>query len=436
MKKAIILAACALMAGNCAFAQNRADGYYKDFFMDCGIPLNTFDDLPAASLLNLSMERLCTWEGGQADRATDYEKQLMIDVFAGNEMDENGHLLYPDGSPRFKIIYINGGKATAHGKYLTPKGLQNIRDFYNNGGSYIGTCAGAYICSRGVYNPTKDTVRLIPQYLGIWPGYVTGTGVNGKYPDCTVEKKCPLLKYYDFGGDLYIDSVRHNGGCYMSTYKAPKGTEILMRYVTIWPGRDTLGHNLHGQVNCWAYKASDKSGRLVVTGSHPERGMNDERLQMFASMFKYALAGQGLPQVKAALQNGETRKMTKGSADNDPAYAKLGDKQYHHFTIEVPKGTKSVTVDLAAVKGFENFDLYLYAANGKFAFNNVANWFNVASGVSKTLVVDNPKPGKLYISVFCDTTVDVINTKNGEQYTGRVDVLNGVPYTLTATINK
>ena len=432
----MLLAACALMSGTCAMAQTRAEGFYKDFFMDCGIPLNTFDDLPAAKLLNLSMERICTWEGGKADRATEYEKQLMINVFAGSEIDENGILIYPDGAPRFKVIYVNGGKATAHGTFLTPKGLENIRTFYANGGSYIGTCAGAYLCSKGTYSTKSGKTNENDKYLGIWPGYVTGTGINGKYPDNTVEKKCPLLKYYDFGGDRYIDSVRHNGGCYMNTYEMPKGTEILMRFVTAWPGRDTLGHGVHKQVNCWAYKANEKSGRLVVTGSHPERGVNDERLQMFAAMFKYALEGQGVPQVKAALVDGEAREMLKSSQDNDPAYTKIGDKQYHHFTIDVPKGTKSVSVDLKSVPGYSNYDLFLYAANGEFAFNDVANWFDVRDGIDKTLVIDNPKAGKLYISVFCDTTVDVLDTRNGEQYTGRVDVLNGVPYIIKATLNK
>ena len=41
-----------------------------------------------------------------------------------------------------------------------------------------------------------------------------------------------------------------------------------------------------------------------------------------------------------------------------------------------------------------------------------------------------PKAGTMYISVFCDTTVDTVKSPNGTQYTGRVDVLNGVPYTI------
>ena len=36
------------------------------------------------------------------------------------------------------------------------------------------------------------------------------------------------------------------------------------------------------------------------------------------------------------------------------------------------------------------------------------------------------------VAVFCATTVDTVETKWGTQYTGRLDVLNGVPYGITA----
>lgn len=453
MKKLFsVIIAGVMVSGLCASAQTKAEGFYKDLFMDSGVPLNSYDDLPAAKLMNLSMERVCNMSKSAA-KATEYEKQIVADTFAGTDVDENGVLLYPDGAPRFKIIYMNGGQASAHAKFLTPQGVRNIRTFYANGGSYVGTCAGAYITSKGVVGPLKDKNgnkikdgRKIKEelkateyaakdvYLGIWPGYVTGTTLSSSYTGVKLEKKSKLLDYYDFGGDRVIDSVRHNGGCFMSTYRMPAGTEILGRFIADTMTRPRIRF-IHDEVNCWAYKADAKSGRLVVTGSHPERMITGDRIEMFTSMFKYALAGQGEPQVKAALVSGEAREMTLGTKDNKPEFTAIGDKQYHHFTIDVPKGTKSVTVDLKSVTGRADYDLFLYAACGKFAFNDQANWFNVLNGVDKTLVIDNPKAGKLYISVFCDTTVDVIDTKYGEKYTGRVDVLNGVPYIITATLN-
>ena len=84
--------------------QSRKSGYYKDLFMDGGIGLNEYDDLPAAKFLNLTMERISTFENGDTTAATAYEHMLMSNAFIGSEIDCNGSLLYPDGAPRFRVI--------------------------------------------------------------------------------------------------------------------------------------------------------------------------------------------------------------------------------------------------------------------------------------------------------------------------------------------
>lgn len=434
MRKCIFISVCAaLMTISAALqAQTRNSGFYKDLFMDSGIALNTYDDLPAAKFLNITMERISTHENGDTTAATSYERMLMRNVFVGCEIDENGILLYPDGAPRFRAIYVNGGKSTSHGKMVTPEGLENIRTFVANGGSYVGTCAGAFFASKGTYSRSQEEYTLNSHYSGVWPGYAVSTGLNRSATGVSVEKKSPLLKYYDFGGDMQIDSVRHNGGCFMCTDSLPEGTEILGRYIG-----DTL-HQLkrpiHGEVNAWAYKAGPLSGRVVVTGSHPERMVGGDRLEMFSGMIRYALDGNGETRIKGELYNGEARNMTRRTSANEPDYTAIGDKQYHHFTFEVPKFAKQVRIDLQPAKGYAGFDLFLFAAYGEPAFNDNAKFYNMENGAGKSLHIDNPKSGTLYISVFCDTTVDVLQTKYGEQYTGRLEVLNGVPYTITATV--
>jgi hypothetical protein len=54
----------------------------------------------------------------------------------------------------------------------------------------------------------------------------------------------------------------------------------------------------------------------------------------------------------------------------------------------------------------------------------------VGLGCNKTLVLDKPEAGTWYVSVFCETTVTVSEGDNGVEYTGRTDVLNGVPYKI------
>ena len=139
---------------SCTQKQNNG-GYYKDVFMDSGIHLENRKDLPVTRFLGLSMETFVA--------ASYYPCELTMadtlrqnELMCGNPLDENGILLYPDGEPRFRMIYMNGGLATRHGNSLTPKGRENIRKFIENGGSYVGCCAGMFLASNGVYYEDKE----------------------------------------------------------------------------------------------------------------------------------------------------------------------------------------------------------------------------------------------------------------------------------------
>ena len=64
------------------------------------------------------------------------------------------------------------------------------------------------------------------------------------------------------------------------------------------------------------------------------------------------------------------------------------------------------------------------------AFHDNTLQKNVARGSKKRLIIDAPKAGKWYLSVFCETTVTALTGKYGTYYTGRTGVLNGVPYKI------
>lgn len=117
--------------------------YYKDIFMDGGIYLTSRKTLPAADYLNLQMEYFASRNGD--DEIVTLEDSLYQQRWFGpSDVDENGFLLYPDGSPRFKMIYVNGGKSSKHGASMTQECRTNMQNYVFNGGSYVGTCAGTY----------------------------------------------------------------------------------------------------------------------------------------------------------------------------------------------------------------------------------------------------------------------------------------------------
>ena len=59
-------------------------------------------------------KKLLSNEYGEAvvdSRKVKGDTVMQKDLFMGNEYDRNGILLYPDGAPRFRILFIQGGTA-------------------------------------------------------------------------------------------------------------------------------------------------------------------------------------------------------------------------------------------------------------------------------------------------------------------------------------
>ena len=411
----------------------RARGYYKDLFMDGGIGLTSRTTLPAATYLDLAWEFYASLATG---KTIAIDTTIQTEFFIGSDADKNGALLYPDGEPRFRCIYVNGGKSTQHGASLGEDGRNRIRQYYANGGAYVGTCAGCLISSKGY-----DSYATTTTYFGIWPGHTyhtktdSGNGVSDTYTSMTIEPGSPLLNYYNYGGDMQIDGVRHNGGCYMgnnSTYPVPSGTEIMLRYLT--PGPDST--KLNGQVSAWAYKASAESGRLCVIGSHPEGVSSGEQRDLFSAMIRYASDGNGCVTPKGALSKGVTRTMNKGTEAGDPAFTRIGDKQYHHFNLELANDVNDLSLTLRGIS--TDCNLYLAMSKGRTAWICDADYQLTSSGNLKILTLHHVPAGSWSVAVYCPDTITSTKTEYTSgayyyKYTGKTEVLNGVAYSLYVT---
>lgn len=417
------MAAMSLSAAS-SFAQTGSEGYYKDVFMDGGVYLSSRKDLPATRALGLTLENV---RGASKNKDQFYGDTLAQDAaFVGTELDINGVLLYPDGAPRFRLLYVNGGSGATHGRTITAPGRQHIRDFVKAGGSYLGSCAGAYLCCQGVRKVDSlgnVTDKIYDEYIGVYPGVCTNAHLADTYVSVDVPEGSPALKYYDFKNN-HIDSVYHNGGCYMEYKDLIPGGEILFNYN--WPPKP-----MNGNGAVWCHKENEYTGRAMACGPHPEGEYSGDQLDMMCAMVRYCLDGNGKPRVKGELVKGQKRTMNCVTQDNKPEYTRIGDKQYHHFTVEVPEGIDTLDIILTPVAGYEKgYDLYLYADYNDFAFCSNSRYSNVRRNVKKTLRILDPKPGKLYVSVFCDTTVETADTFYGTQYSGKLEVLNGIPYTI------
>ena len=410
--------------------KNRAEvlaksrGFYKDIFMDGGISLTSRQTLPASNFLNVSMEFFAS---SSNDELTQTDTLLQSNIFCGSENDTNGWLLYPDGAPRFRMIYVNGGKAKKHAQSLGDEGRRRIQEFVKNGGSYLGTCAGAYIASKGSVSHKDNTAKIAKSYWKVWPGFVQSTQLLKSYTPLILEKRSPLLQYFDFGKDRKVEKVRHNGGCIavednQTTF--PDGSEVLARYQF----NNTDKVHINKKAAIWAYKNNAQNGRVVLCGSHPEGVSEGERLELMSAMLLYAMEGNPAPQIKGILKEGEIREMNKRTEDKNPVYTRIGDRQYHHFQIEIPNGCKKATIHLDGYEDFKKFDLSLCAKYGDFAYLDSSLLKAEDKGCKKSLTIECPKSGTWFVSVFCNSSVRSITGVYGTTYIGDTSVLNGVPY--------
>ena len=144
-------------------AKTASPGFYKDLFMSSGVNLSSRKTLHAADSLGLDYEY---YAGRDAVR----QNHLLI----GGDSDRNGVLLFPDGAPRFRMIYVNGGGATKHGQSLTRAGRETLRRFNRNGGAYCGSCAGSFLSGRNVDNRKERRLG----YLHIFPFNTMNTGLK------------------------------------------------------------------------------------------------------------------------------------------------------------------------------------------------------------------------------------------------------------------
>ncbi len=374
------------------------EGFYKELFMDVGVGLDHQTTLPAADNLGWKWEFVST-----DDTAVQHAYMW------GDANDDNGVLLYPDREPRFMVIWTGGGYGD-HAVAVGATGIKNVQDFFKNGGSYSGSCNGNYLAWDWAYK--------------LWPGKINIDQFEGKV-DATIPATSPLLKYYDFGGDNLITGLDHYKGGY-EVEPLPAGTEVMLIGKSAGTAIDGNGHP-----TSYAYKPSASTGRVCGMNDHPEYAFQKgDVMSFFQASLHYAHDGVGSPEVKAALTNGEARMMDKSSADNNPPFTKIGDKQYHHFTVSLPNGAKDLTVTLSGDAGY---DMNLYVAKDTFAFASRASQKDTSTGASKTLAVSAPESGTWYIGVECATTVTATKTTHGYDYSGNLLVLNGVKYSIKAT---
>ena len=89
--------------------------------------------------------------------------------------------------------------------------------------------------------------------------------------------------------------------------------------------------------------------------------------------------------------------------------------------------TQNIKVE---VNSSSKCDLALMMNQGTYAYYDVAEYCSVVPGANQELSFPSIQEGIWFIAVQCLTTVTVKETDYGQEYNGKTEVLNGIPYQI------
>jgi len=446
----------------------KARGYYKTLFVNGGVGINHLvdeNDLPWIKSMGLDKDFEYVSASNTKEQDSITALGILVSAPSNTDVtwnDENGVLLYPDGKPRFRAVYVNGGSSQRHGRFLSQDGRDRFHDFYYKGGSYVASCAGTFLATKYVdgvnsYNNSDESENFT---FGIWPGelYHTKMPVNiSKYGSIWTSLKAETA-FGGFSAGDTIELVRHHGGSYLpnTTYSSaliPQPERLFSYQYTTDPSAATdstrytynnlMNYEIFGakktkrDSTCiWAYKNASTTGRAVLCGSHPEDNISTSQIQLMSNMMEYALQGSGSATLKATLEFGTVREMNALWSDGTPLFARIGDRQYHHFKFETTEVLDELILTLGSqYDAASGIDLYLALRKGGPAWLSDADYVLCNKGGNKEFRIENLPDGTWYVSVYCATTVTSTKTiatsyRKFFKYSGKTETLDGIAYTI------
>lgn len=407
----------ALCASSWAFAQTPSpypfsEGYYKEMFINRGPGINSSDTKLHAENLGWRYDRL--WLGNDEEK-----RNRFFDLVAGRDEDRNGILLFPDGSPRYRIMTV-GGADSDHTGFIG--GIQGplmernhpflnheagnfvLKEFIAGGAGYAGFCAGMQLL---------DDFGLVPQNIDPY-SYPTPPG--GELSEF-------YGQYTHFNTGIVLPSVKQAGGTWVFQEHLYDGLQRVADITVDW---DELGTLTFGASWVYINPLVPDAGTVFMSGVHPEMGGDSGSVNYVSDELKRTIARNHDPVLKKDLVNGIDHEAYDETFAGDWEKTKIGDGQYHHYRVTLPSGQKYLRVELI---GETDFDYHLFLHKGDYAFDSYYTKHDTTTGFSKTLTFDDPGPGEWYISVkgasFPDSDYLTSDTNIG--------MLNGMGYTLTAT---
>lgn len=159
-----------------------------------------------------------------------------------------------------RLLIFPGGRDVPYHQSLKGKPNENIRRFVEDGGTYLGICAGGYYgCSTVEFEKGHPLEVIEQRELKFFPGIARGSAFGPN-----------LFKYEDESGSraariqfaeeekLSTFSVYFNGGCQFVDACSHPNTSILAKYTEL-PDQPAA-----------VIECSVGKGKAILSGVHPE----------------------------------------------------------------------------------------------------------------------------------------------------------------------
>lgn len=154
------------------------------------------------------------------------------------------------------LFVMPGGRDLPYCERLNGVGNRKIRSFVENGGAYLGLCAGGYYgCARIEFDRGQPLEVSGPRELSFFPGVAIGPAFGPSTFEYNSERWAKAVRVR-WGNE--ICHSYYNGGCYFIQEKNDPLVEVLARYDEI---KGTPAAIV--QIRCG-------KGTALLTGIHPE----------------------------------------------------------------------------------------------------------------------------------------------------------------------
>lgn len=158
------------------------------------------------------------------------------------------------------MLVIPGGRDTPYHEKLSGTGTDKIKNFVNNGGLYLGICAGAYFgCSAIEFEKGTPSETCCKRDLAFFPGLGVGSAYGSGVFKYNTHDDARAAKILWDTENLSLETwAYYNGGCFFADAENYDEVSVLARY-------GDIADNPPVVVLCRVGK-----GKAILCGAHPE----------------------------------------------------------------------------------------------------------------------------------------------------------------------